>query len=307
MRCHDLLILDNQAPIATISNEMIMIILFGLSSAFLCFVSISKITQLQKKSYRWEKSISLIEKFSFILLTAGLVIYVQQLGHAENSIAMQSHYFKKPLGWLLYTWCINAASILMEIIYGNTSTALFANIWTTSALTLLPSSHSRMVKIPEVFSNDLDWLSLHRLCFLMAYAFCILALPLALHLLWKSLRRKYAAKEGRAIIDKKLWKIDRMQYRLILWALPLLTLGILVEALHLLDNKALPSPMEIWNEQKESFLALATWFICGVYLHSRLFLGWRHKHSALFYLVGLILILAGHLSNNFFHFSVSIR
>ena len=282
-----------------------MEILFWLTSVLYCFVSVGRFFCWEKSAHRLLKPISILEKLVFILFTAGLVVYILHLNRVGDTLVPSIGGFKKPFSWLLFAWCLNAASIAMELVYSVTTTAIFANTWTALALTMLPNTNISARKIHEVFNNDMDWLNAHRLSFLLAYAFCVLAFPMALYFLWNNFRAKYISNaEEKTVLERKQWKLDRLQYRLILWALPLLTLGIIVESLLLIDRKELPSPLQIWTEQKEAFLALATWFICGVYLHTRLFFGWKFQRCAFFYLVGLILILAGHMSSNFLQFSL---
>jgi ABC-type uncharacterized transport system permease subunit len=76
----------------------------------------------------------------------------------------------------------------------------------------------------------------------------------------------------------------------------------MVEAMYMLDNGTFPSPMEIFRERKDEFLALFTWFVCGMYLHARIFLGWRSQRAAWLYCAGLVLVLVGHISADFLHF-----
>lgn len=279
--------------------------LFWITAGMYWFSTLGRIFSKENFFPQLHKPATILEKLAFIVFTAGLVLYILHLNRPEDFLADGS--FQKPLSWLLFTWCLNAATISMEIIYSVTNTAVFANGWTALALTLLPNSGLGARKIHQVFSNDLSWLNIHRMSFLLAYAFCALALPLAIQFLWNSFRAKIVEGEEKVVLEKKQLRLDRLQYRLILWGLPLLTLGMVVEALLLIDQKQLPSPLQIWTEQKEAFLALFTWFICGVYLHTRLFFGWRNRRCAFFYLAGLILVAAGHLSSNFLHFSVSMR
>ena len=85
-----------------------------------------------------------------------------------------------------------------------------------------------------------------------------------------------------------------MGYRMVLWALPLLTAGIITELLILIDSHKLPMPEQFWTQQKENVLALTAWFLCGMYLHTRLFFGWRNLRAAALYLAGLLLLVGAH-------------
>jgi ABC-type transport system involved in cytochrome c biogenesis permease subunit len=108
--------------------------------------------------------------------------------------------------------------------------------------------------------------------------------------------------EQQILEERQLWMLDRQQYRMILWALPLLSLGIVMESLLLMQQGNFPSPSELWTVKRESFLALATWFCCGIYLHTRLFFAWRDVRSSVFYLTAFALILAANLSEHFLNF-----
>lgn len=236
----------------------------------------------------------LLEKIALIIFTTGIVFYINKLQIVDGEI--RADYYSRPVSWLLFAWSLNAAHLTTEIAYGNRVTALFANLCTAVALSITPDIGGFS---KSVFSNDLQWLSFHRLCFLLGYAFCVLALPLGLRYFWESYQSRKTGEENRANVERSLWKLDRMEYRLILWALPLLSAGIITEALMLLEENRFPSPIQIWMERRETLLALAAWFLCGIYLHSRLFFGWKNLKATALYLTGLAFLLAGHLSHSF--------
>jgi ABC-type transport system involved in cytochrome c biogenesis permease subunit len=243
---------------------------------------------------RMERFTGLMEKAALVVLTGALVLYIGKLQIVDGEV--RSEHYNRPVSWLLFTWSINAAHLTTEIVYGNRFTAIFANIWTALALSFAPWLGGAF---RSIFNNDLQWLSFHRLCFLLGYSFCVLAFPLALRFLWIQYRGRHLPEDERAALERQLWKFDRLGYRMILWALPLLSAGIITEALLLLEVGQLPGPAEIWSSQRETMLALGTWFICGIYLHARLFFGWRNLKTAALYLGGLIVVVFGHLSQRF--------
>lgn len=264
-----------------------------IASAVLYWISFGLRAYLWNKDHTKVDQVSgFLEKLALVVLTMALVLYIGKLQIVNGQV--RSEHYDRPVSWLLFAWSLNAAHLTTEIVYGNRFTAIFSSLWTALALSttawLGPFFRS-------VFTNDLEWLSFHRLCFLLGYAFCVLTFPLAFRYLWLRLREKRLPDEAVAGHERLLWKLDRMSFRMILWALPLLTAGIVTEALLLLEIGQLPSPHEIWAEQKETLLALATWFLCGIYLHARLFFGWRNFRTAALYFGGLVVILAGHLSD----------
>lgn len=253
------------------------------------------------RAYLWNKDftpltrlVSQAEKGALLLFTAGLVLYISQLYVVAGQL--HSDNYDMPVSFLLFAWAISAANIATEIAYNNRWSALFANFWTGFALTISPAA---AIHFQQVFTYDLQWLSFHRLCFLLGYAFCVLAFPLVLFFCLTSWRTKRLPQSERGRNNAVLWDLDRMAYRMILWALPLLTAGIITEALFLLEANRLPGPEELWTGKQETLLALAAWFLCGIYLHTRLFYGWRNLRSAGLYLAGLSLLLLGHFTHGF--------
>jgi hypothetical protein len=232
------------------------------------------------------------EKAAMVAFTGALVLYINALQIVNGEV--HSVNYDRPVSFLLFAWAISAAQLVTEVAYGNTLTAVFANFWTAVALTL---SSTATYLMKRVFNNDLEWLSFHRLCFLLGYAFCVLAFPLVLRYLRTSFRARSTPPDQLATVERELWRVDRMGYRMVLWALPLLTAGIITELLILIDSHKLPTPEQLWTPQRqETLLALTAWFLCGIYLHTRLFFGWRNLRSAALYLAGLLLLVGGHFS-----------
>lgn len=243
------------------------------------------------KKQKLEQAASVLEKVALLVFTAALVFYIGKLQIVNGEV--HSLHYDRPVSFLLFAWAISAANLTSEIVYGNTFTAIFSNFWTGLSLTI---SSASAALLQRVFTSDLEWLSFHRLCFLLGYAFCLLALPLTFDYLRGTYRWGHANDAEKTTLERTLWKCDRMIYRMILWALPLLTAGIVTEALVLLELNRFPSPEEIFLQKQETLLALTAWFLCGIYLHTRLFFGWTKLKSVSLYLTGVALLFAGHFS-----------
>ncbi len=269
---------------------MVKIILLGSAAIYwICFLL--RIYLWTKEKNPWEKITAYLEKAALLFFTTGLVLYINKLEVVNGQLRFE--HYDMPISFLLFAWSISVANLVMETVYNNRWTAIFSNLWTGLSLTLSPASTPSFGRL---FTYDLEWLSFHRLCFLLGYAFCVLAFPLVLFFCFSQWRlRSYSGAE-RDKLKRHLNALDRMAYRAILWALPLLTAGIITETLLLLEANQFPGPLEIWIEKRETLLALAAWFLCGIYLHSRLFFGWRHMKAAGLYLSGLTLLLGGHVA-----------
>lgn len=281
--------LDTLSPLIQAQG---MTVLFATSILYWIAFALSLVQATKLgKLYRWS---AILERTALLIFTAGLVLYIYKLEVVNGQIQPRNTY-DKPMSWLLFAWSLNAAHLATEIAYANRFTAIFTNLWTALALTIAPGLGSLF---KDIFTNDLLWLNFHRLCFLLGYAFCLLAFPLAIRFFWVSRKLKKIELEKRSAVERDLWKIDRMAYRMILLALPLLTAGIVTETLILFETHQLPNPLELWMDRKQTLMALAAWFICGIYLHTRLFFGWKNKRACSLYLVGLIILLVGQFGDS---------
>ncbi len=151
----------------------------------------------------------------------------------------------------------------------------------------------------DYFSSDLGWLNFHRVVFILGYAFYFLGLPLALNFLWNDVIQSYLGQTKGGIVEYHLQALDGLHHKMILWALPLLSLGILAKILLLVESESLVSPMLVWRTSQQEFLAIVTWFTCALYLYTRIFLRWRYNACAWLYIVGLVIVLSAHYSGKF--------
>lgn len=237
-----------------------------------------------------------LEKTALLAFTGGLVLYIDRL-QVENG-QVHSLIYDRPVSFLIFAWSVSVAHLITEIAYDNKLTAVYSDLWAALALTV---SSAAAQYLKTIFSNDLDWLSFHGICFLLGYAFCVLAFPLVLRFIHLAFSRPKNQEEAEAARKRELWRLDRMCYRMVLWALPALTAGIVSEGVLLIDMHRLAGPAQIWAQQQESLLALTAWFLCGLYLHMRLFFGWRNLRSAGLYLGGLVILVGTHLGQIFVH------
>ena len=267
--------------------------LFWTTSFLYWVLVLARIAHGFRDSFKWERNLALFDRMCLLVFTGTMVVYIRSLEVFGTEIV--SPHYDRPVSWLLFAWSIHAANLTSEVFYGNRESGLFANLWTALVLSFSPAPGGLL---RSLFSSDFHWLGFHRLFFLLGYAFCLLALPLVILYFVKNFRFRITPEDQKASLERSLWKIDRDAYVLILLALPLLTMGIIFEALHLFENKSFPTPEEIWSNQLDVLLALATWFICGIYLHSRMFFGWKYAKAGFLYLAGFFLMLFGHFLNS---------
>lgn len=245
-----------------------------------------QLLQFSGKFLRGKQIILTLERVGLFVFTAGLVFYISKLEIVAQSVRFEK--YDLPVSFLLFTWCLIAANLVSEISYNNRYSSFFTNLWAALALTISPSAAQAF---RGLFTDDLQWLSFYRLCFLLGYSFCLMALPMAAQYFYVSRQ-----KEGNVQANSTtLYSLDRMMFRMILLALPLLTAGIVAEAVVLLETNQFPSPEELITHRLETALAIGTWALCGLYLHCRLFFGWKEKRVAVLYLFGLCATILGHI------------
>lgn len=88
--------------------------------------------------------------------------------------------------------------------------------------------------------------------------------------------------------------LDRLIYRIIFTAFPVLTLGILLGARWAYDAWG-----RYWGWDAKETWALITWFVYLVYLHMRLVVGWRGRRTAYLSLAGFAVVLFTYVGVNY--------
>ncbi len=152
----------------------------------------------------------------------------------------------------------------------------------------LPSEMREMKPlIPALQSN---WLLMHVSIMILSYAAlligCILAIAFVV-LTEQSSTTKWP------FTQKVLTDLDSLSYRILAFAFPLLTLGILSGAVW--ANEAWGS---YWSWDPKETWAFITWLIFAFYLHTRLQYGWEGKKSALVATFGFFIVWICYLGVN---------
>ena len=106
---------------------------------------------------------------------------------------------------------------------------------------------------------------------------------------------KGAAKPGFARRLPSLDVLDEVSYRGVAFGFPLLTIGIITGAIW--ADQAWGT---WWSWDPKETWSLITWLFYGGYLHTRLTMGWRGRHSAVIAVIGLVMVLITYLGVNLF-------
>ncbi len=106
---------------------------------------------------------------------------------------------------------------------------------------------------------------------------------------------KGASRPGFAKRLPSLDVLDEVSYRGIAFGFPLLTIGIITGAIW-----ADQAWGRWWGWDPKETWSLITWLFYGGYLHTRLTMGWRGRHSAIVAVIGLIMVMITYLGVNLF-------
>lgn len=138
------------------------------------------------------------------------------------------------------------------------------------------------------------WMAIHVPVMFLSYACFAVAFGVGL---------AYLVQE-RQILSKKpselayrlppLEDLDRLIYKTVAWAFPVLTLGILLGARWAYDAWG-----RWWGWDAKETWAFITWLIYGAYLHMRLVMGWRGRKSAYMSLVGFGVVMFTYIGVNY--------
>jgi ABC-type transport system involved in cytochrome c biogenesis permease subunit len=140
-----------------------------------------------------------------------------------------------------------------------------------------------------VLKNNL--VSLHVLLILVSFALFALAFGCAALYLVANRMLKARRVNGIIRLLPPLETLDSLAYRLVAYALPLLTLGLTLGILRTFGG-GLSRPPKAWLLDAHTIASLVTWCLYVLYLVARLFLGWRGVRLQYVLIVGLFVSLA---------------
>lgn len=118
---------------------------------------------------------------------------------------------------------------------------------------------------------------------------------LAIGLILGFVSGKGASRPGFAKRLPSLDVLDEVSYRGIAFGFPLLTIGIITGAIW-----ADQAWGRWWGWDPKETWSLITWLFYGAYLHTRLTMGWRGRHSAILAVLGLVMVMITYLGVNLF-------
>ena len=252
------------------------VILFELALTFYFAATVVSITELFKGSKITSKIMLSLAGVGFAIHTMSIIFRYSLAGHIPITNFHEATSF--------FSWCIVLIFFILQYRYkiGLLSSFILPVVF---VLMLSSSMLPREIKpLSPVLQSY--WLGIHTvLAFLGNAAF---ALAFGIGFMYLVQEHYVKTKHLGGLFERlpSLQTLDEVNYRLITFGFPLLTLAIITGALW-----AESAWGSYWNWDAREVWSLVTWFIYAIVLHARLVAGWRGKRAAILSIVGFLTII----------------
>lgn len=251
-------------------------VLFELALTFYFAATIVSILELFKSTKITSRIMLLLAGVGFAIHTASIIYRYIAAGHIPITNAHEATSF--------FSWCIVLIFFILEFRYR----IILLSSFIMPVVFVLMLSSSMLPRELKPLSPVLQsyWLGIHTvLAFLGNAAF---ALAFGIGFMYLVQERYVKSKRLGGLFDRlpSLQSLDEINYRLITFGFPLLTLAIITGALW-----AESAWGSYWNWDAREVWSLITWFIYAIVLHARLAAGWRGRRAALLSIIGFLTIL----------------
>jgi cytochrome c-type biogenesis protein CcsB len=252
------------------------VILFELALTFYFASTIVAILELFRGSKITSRIILLLAGTGFGVHTVNIVYRYITAGHIPITNAHEATSF--------FSWCIILIFFILQFRYR----IILLSSFIMPVVFVLMLSSSMLPREIKPLSPVLQsyWLGIHTvLAFLGNAAF---ALAFGIGSMYLVQEHYVKSKHLGGLFERlpSLQTLDEINYRLITFGFPLLTLAIITGALW-----AESAWGSYWNWDPREVWSLITWFIYAIILHARLTAGWRGRRAALLSIVGFLTIL----------------
>ncbi|MBI4524984.1 MAG: cytochrome c biogenesis protein CcsA [Deltaproteobacteria bacterium] len=242
----------------------------------------------------------------YLLATAGYIVYLVLqrgffsrlapvlllFGFLVHTLALAVHFFQTGFPAVtqlreaisLYSWLMVGAYLLVQLKYHLT---VLGSIIAPLAF-LISLAGFTLGAAPSELSPELKtyWLAIHVTLALLGNA--VFALAFGVSVIY--LLQQYELKKKRNPVLFKsfpsLETLDRLNYVLLVWGFPLMTLGIITGTLWAGTHWG-----EYWSWEPRQISSGITWLLYGALLHGRVTAGLRGRKAALWTIVGFAVVL----------------
>jgi cytochrome c-type biogenesis protein CcsB len=249
---------------------------FELALTFYFAATIVSITELFKESKITSRIMFSLAGTGFVIHTVSIIYRYIAAGHIPITNTHEATSF--------FSWCIMFIYFLLQFRYKINLLSSFI----MPVVFILMLSSSMLPREIKPLSPLLQsyWLGIHAVFAFMSNA--AFALAFGVGLMYLVQERHVKSKRLGGLFERlpSLQTLDEINYRLITWGFPLLTLAIISGALWAQSTLG-----SYWNRDPRETLSLITWLIYAIILHARLIAGWRGRRAALMSMLGFLIIL----------------
>ncbi len=161
-----------------------------------------------------------------------------------------------------------------------------------SAFWSLANSARDIPRLPPALQSY--WMAIHVPVMFLSYGAFANAFGIGLAYLIQERQIKSKKPTELAYRLPSLEELDRLIYRIIFTAFPVLTLGVMLGARWAYDAWG-----RYWGWDAKETWALITWFVYLIYLHMRLVVGWRGRRTAYLSVAGFAVVLFTYVGVNY--------
>ncbi len=220
----------------------------------------------------WFESFSL-----FALLIAAIFLFIQAKTHLPI------------LGAFVLPWNILALLMAFSYPFFSNPNWHFSNL---SEFLALVNSARELPKLQPALQSY--WMAIHVPVMFTAYASFANAFGVGLAYLVQERQIKSKKPTEMSYRLPPLEDLDRLIYRIIMLAFPVLTLGIMLGARWAYDAWG-----RYWGWDAKETWAFITWLVYLIYLHMRLVAGWRGRRTAYMSLAGFGVVIFTYVGVNY--------
>jgi cytochrome c-type biogenesis protein CcsB len=252
------------------------VVLFELALTFYFAATIVSITELFRGSKITSRIMLSLAGIGFAIHTVNIIYRYVTAGHIPITNPHEATSF--------FSWCIVFIFFMLQFRYKLNLLSSFI----MPVVFVLMLSSSMLPREIKPLSPVLQsyWLGIHTvLAFLGNAAF---ALAFGVGSMYLVQEHHVKSKRLGGLFERlpSLQTLDEINYRLITFGFPLLTLAIITGALW-----AESAWGSYWDWDPRETWSLITWFIYAIVLHARLVAGWRGKRAALLSMIGFLTII----------------
>jgi len=260
-----------------------MVYLLGFAFSLYILGMVFAFIYLGRPRQGFTKATALFLGVAFLTHTLVLIIRAYQGGHFPITNLHESLSF--------FAWALTLLILIVYWRYDISVLFAFATPITVLFMTLSLATPLGLLPLPPILKSI--WLPIHVILAFLGDAIFALTFCVSIMYLVQENRIKQKKMGRMMTLLPSLTLLDQLNYRLLTFGFPLLTLGIITGSIW-----AEYAWGSYWSWDPKETWSLITWLVYAALLHQRLTVGWRGRKAAWVAIIGFVLILFTFLGVN---------